>query len=67
MWSSEVFARDDGFEPFTAFLNDLSDAEFAALDAAIQKILLVRGIDLASTEWLTSLGQPARSGSLVPP
>lgn len=57
IWTPEVFATDDGFEPFTSFLNDLSDAGFAALDAAIQTILLVRGIELASTEWLKALGQ----------
>jgi hypothetical protein len=56
MWTSEVFASDDGVEPFAAFLDDLSDAAFAALDGAIQRVLLVRGIGPAGSEWLKPLG-----------
>ncbi len=56
-WTSEVFAGDDGVEPFTSFLDDLSEGEFAALDAAMQRVLLVRGIALAGSEWLKPLGQ----------
>jgi hypothetical protein len=56
-WTIEVFATDDGLEPFTRFAEDLSDIAFAALDAALQHVLGVRGIDLARTEWLKPLGQ----------
>ncbi len=56
IWTSEVFVSDDGVELFTAFLDDLSDAAFAAVDAAIQRILLVRGIGLAGSEWLKPVG-----------
>jgi hypothetical protein len=56
-WSLEVFATPDGVEPFTAFQNVLDEAEWAALDAALTRVLAVRGIDLASSEWLKPLGQ----------
>jgi hypothetical protein len=56
-WTLEVFTTDDGFEPFVTFADELSDVAFAALDAALQHVLVVRGIDLAGTEWLRPLGQ----------
>jgi len=55
-WSLEVFATDDGVEPFTGFLQDLDELDFAALDAALRHVLAVRGLDLAKTEWLKPLG-----------
>lgn len=55
-WSAEVFEADDGTVPFERFVEDLSDFKFAALDAAIERVLAVRGIDLARTEWLKPLG-----------
>jgi putative component of toxin-antitoxin plasmid stabilization module len=55
-WTAEVFATDDGFEPYSALLDELSDTEFAALDAAVQHVLLVRGITLGNSEWLKPLG-----------
>jgi len=55
-WTAEVFATDEGFAPYSAFLDDLSDTEFAALDAAVQHVLLVRGIALGNSEWLKPLG-----------
>ncbi len=55
-WTAEVFATDEGFEPYSAFLDELSDIEFAALDAAVQHVLLVRGIALGNSEWLKPLG-----------
>jgi hypothetical protein len=48
---------DDGSVPFEAFINDLSDFKFAALDAAIRVVLAEGGIDLVKTEWLKALGQ----------
>jgi hypothetical protein len=56
-WRLEVFAADNGREPFTAFADSLSDTAFAALDAALRHVLAVRGIGLVSTEWLKPLGQ----------
>lgn len=56
-WALEVFADDAGREPFTKFLEGLGDAEFAALDAALNHVLAVRGIELARTEWLKPLGE----------
>ena len=56
-WSLEVFATDEGFEPFTAFLEGLGDTEAAALDAALEHVLAVGGLDLARGEWLKPLGE----------
>jgi putative component of toxin-antitoxin plasmid stabilization module len=56
-WHAEVFAQDNGFEPYTHFIDELDDFQFTALDAAIENVLAVRGIDLVSTEWLKPLGQ----------
>jgi hypothetical protein len=55
-WTTEVFEADDGTMPFERFIDDLSDFKFAALDAAIERVLAVRGIDLVRTEWLKALG-----------
>ena len=38
------------------FVEGLSDFKFVALDAAIQRVLVVRGLDLVRTEWLRPLG-----------
>jgi putative component of toxin-antitoxin plasmid stabilization module len=56
-WTPEPFEADDGSVPFEAFISDLSDFKFAALDAAIRVVLAERGIDLVKTEWLKALGQ----------
>lgn len=37
-------------------MGGLSDFKFVALDAAIQRVLLVRGLELVRTEWLRPLG-----------
>lgn len=56
-WHVEVFAQDNGFEPYTHFTDELDDFQFAALDAAVVSVLSARGIDLVRTEWLKPLGQ----------
>jgi hypothetical protein len=56
VWTLEPFEADDGTVPFSRFIEDLSDFTFAALDAAIGRVLAVRGIDLVRTEWLKALG-----------
>jgi hypothetical protein len=56
VWTLEVFEADDGTIPYERFISDLSDVKFAALDAAMQRVLAVRGIDLVRTEWLKALG-----------
>ena len=43
--------------PFERFADDLSDFKFSALHTAIDRVLSVRGIDLARTEWLKALGK----------
>lgn len=55
-WNLEPYAAEDGSRPFEAFLDDLDDFTFAALDAALRHVLGRRGIDLARTEWLKPLG-----------
>lgn len=42
--------------PFVRFVESLSDFKFVALDAAIERILARRGLDLVRTEWLKALG-----------
>ncbi|MCA1846509.1 MAG: hypothetical protein LC792_25605, partial [Actinobacteria bacterium] len=56
-WVLEPFEADDGTVPFERFLGRLSDFKFAALDAAITRVLGGRGLDLARTEWLKALGE----------
>ena len=48
---------DDGAIPFVRFEDGLTDFKFVALDTAIERVLSVRGIDLAGTEWLRALGK----------
>jgi hypothetical protein len=55
-WTPEPFEADDGTIPFERFINGLSDFQFVALDTAIDRVLLVRGIELVRTEWLKALG-----------
>lgn len=57
MWTPEPFEADDGSIPFERFIEDLSDFKFVALDTAINRVLAVRGLDLARTEWLKPLGE----------
>lgn len=57
MWTPEPFEADDGSVPFERFMEDLSDFKFVALDTAIKRVLAVRGLDLARTEWLKPLGE----------
>lgn len=38
------------------FVESLSDFKFVALDAAIDRVLAKRGLDLVRTEWLKALG-----------
>jgi len=56
-WTPEPFVADDGAVPFERFVGRLSDFKFSALEAAIERVLLVRGIDLGRTEWLKALGK----------
>jgi len=55
-WTPESFEADDGSVPFARFIDRLPDSKFVALDAAIKRVLVARGIDLARTEWLKPLG-----------
>lgn len=56
-WTPEPFVSRDGDVPFERFVGALSDVKFVALQAAIERVLLVRGIELARTEWLKPLGK----------
>ena len=56
-WTPEPFVADNGAVPFERFIEDLPDLKFAALDAAIEGVLSVRGIELVRTEWLRALGK----------
>jgi hypothetical protein len=52
VWTPEPFEADEGTIPFQRFIDDLRDFKFVAPDAAIGRVLSVRGIDLVGTEWL---------------
>lgn len=56
-WRLEPFEADDGTVPYERFIAKLSDFKFAALDAAMARVLAVRGLDLVRTEWLRALGE----------
>jgi len=56
-WTPEPFEADDGSVPYARFIDDLSDFKFVALDAAVTRVLAVRGLDLVRTEWLKALGE----------
>lgn len=53
----EIYEADDGTIPFESFVDDLSDLKALALDAAVERVLRERGIDLVRTEWLKALGE----------
>lgn len=55
-WTLQPFEADDGTMPFQRFIDELSDFKFVALDTALKRVLSVRGIELARTEWLKALG-----------
>lgn len=57
MWTLEPFEADDGTVPFERFTEELPNLKFAALDAAMELVLAVRGLELARTEWLKALGE----------
>lgn len=56
-WTPEPFEADNGTVPYERFIEELSDFKFVALEAAIDRVLSVRGIDLVRTEWLKALGE----------
>jgi hypothetical protein len=53
----EPFEAEDGSVPYERFIGKLSDFQFAALDAAMGRVLAIRGLDLVRTEWLKALGE----------
>ncbi len=55
-WTLEPFEDDDGIVPIERFLDGLSAMKFAALDAALRRVLAVRGLELVRTEWLKAIG-----------
>lgn len=55
-WTTEFYEDDVGRRPVEFWMDSLTLAEFAALRAAIVRVLEVRGIALASTPWLKALG-----------
>ena len=57
LWTLVHFESIDGRCPMVIFLDELPDEKFAALDSALTKVLALRGISLAGTKWMTSLGR----------
>ena len=56
-WTTEFYEDDAGRRPVELWMDSLTVAEFAALRAAIVRVLEVRGIELGSTPWLKALGE----------
>lgn len=56
-WTIELYEDDAGRHPVELWMDSLTLAEFAALRAAIVRVLEVRGIELGSTRWLKALGE----------
>lgn len=56
-WTTEFYEDDAGRRPVELWMESLTVAEFAALRAAILRVLDVRGIELGSTPWLKALGE----------
>lgn len=48
-WTTEFYEDDAGRRPVELWMDSLTVAEFAALRAAIVRVLEVRGIELGST------------------
>ena len=48
-WTLEAFVADDRTVPFKRLIDKLSDFKFAALDAAMTRVLAVRGLDPVRT------------------
>lgn len=56
-WTAEFYEDETGRRPVEHWMDSLTIAEFAALRAAIVRILEVQGIQLGSTPWLKALGE----------
>ncbi len=56
-WQLEVYETENGRQPFTAWVEKLSETKFVSLDAALRLVLSERGLDLVRTEWLKPLGE----------
>jgi hypothetical protein len=56
-WRIELYADDAGRSPYQACIEDVDDASFSALEAAVEHVLTRHGIDLCKTEWMKPLGQ----------
>lgn len=55
-WQIEFYEDSNGKRPVLTWMKSLSDEKFAAVEKANQNILAVQGINLASSAWLTALG-----------
>lgn len=55
-WTAEFYEDSNGKRPVETWMQGLSDAEFAALRAAIVRVLEPRGLELAGSAWLKALG-----------
>ncbi|CUR54667.1 conserved hypothetical protein [metagenome] len=55
-WTAEFYEDDAGRRPVELWMDSLTLPEYAALRAAILRVLEVRGIELGSTPWLKALG-----------
>ena len=64
-WTPELYVDSAGFCPYQRFIDELDDATFAALDAAVEHLLRRNGMDLCRTEALALAGRPA--AAVTPP
>lgn len=56
-WKIEFYVDAHGRKPVEKWIDGLSDHKAAAVLAALQEVLAVNGINLASSAWLKSLGK----------
>jgi hypothetical protein len=57
-WKIDIYESELGDQPYSRFTGrELSDTQWAALDAALTLVLAPIGLDLIKTDWLKALGK----------
>jgi putative component of toxin-antitoxin plasmid stabilization module len=56
-WTAEFYEDSNGKRPVETWMESLSEAEFAALRAAVLHVLEPQGLALGGSAWLKALGQ----------
>ena len=56
-WKIELYEDTQGRKPVEKWIDGLSDQKSEAVLVALQEVLAINGINLASSAWLKSLGK----------